>query len=200
VIYKTVFVLNRCGTFYAVVISKGRDDTGRTILRMSPWEKISQKGGAVMIYHNLMELIQRKEAAIIEELVYEIRGQEETRHYGNLSDEMLNERLHHVLYNVYKRLSNWLHNNTSKNVVFAYYTGLGRERYKEGIPLEEVIQVLFIIKKKIYHHITDRKAVDNGYTLHQITELFYYVNSFFDKIAYAIIVGYQEGIAIRACA
>ena len=104
--------------------------------------------GAVMIYHNLMELIQRNEAAIIEELVYEIRGQEETRHYGNLSDEMLNERLHHVLYNVYKRLSNWLHNNTSKNVVFAYYTGLGRERYKEGIPLEEVIQVLFIIKKK----------------------------------------------------
>ena len=153
-----------------------------------------------MIYHNLMELIQRNEEKIIEELVYEIRGREETPHYRNLSDDILTQRLHHVCYNVYKRLSSWLHANTSKNVVFAYYTGLGRERYKEGIPLEEVIQVLFIIKKKIYHHITDRKSLDNGYTLHQLTELFYYINSFFDKIAYAVIVGYQEGIAIRACA
>ncbi len=153
-----------------------------------------------MIYHNLMELIQQNEESIIEDLVHEIRGRQETEHYQNLSDEVLTERLHQVCYNVYKRLSSWLHANTSKNVVFVYYTGLGRERYKEGIPLEEVIQVLFIIKKKIYHHITDRKAFDNGYALHQVTELFYYINSFFDKIAYAVIVGYQEEIAIRACA
>ena len=153
-----------------------------------------------MIYHNLMELIQENEQAIIEDLNHEIKGMEETRHYRNLPEETLKEMLHQVLYNVYKRLSNWLHNNTSKNVVFAYYTGLGRQSCQEGIPLEEIIQVLFTIKKKIYHHINNNRTFDNGYTLNQLTELFYYVNSFFDKIAHAIIVGYQEELTIKACA
>lgn len=153
-----------------------------------------------MIYHNLMELIRDNEQSIIHQLIHEIKGTEETRHYRALSEEKLGEIIHQILYNVYKRLSNWLHNNTSKNVVFAYYTGLGRERYKEGIPLEEVIQVLFIIKKKIYHSINDKKTLDNGYTLHQVTEFFYYMNSFFDKIVHAIIVGYHEGIAVKECA
>ncbi len=150
-----------------------------------------------MFYHNLMELIEKNEELLIHELNTEIRSMEETLHYRDLPEDILHEMLHQVLYNVYKRLSSWLHNNTSKNVVFAYYTGLGRVRSKEGIPLGEVIQVLFLIKKKIYRYITEKRSLDDGYALNQTTELFSYVNLFFDKIVHATIVGYQEEQATR---
>ena len=152
-----------------------------------------------MIYHNLMDLVQKHADDITTELIHDIRSLQETRLYSELSDDILSDRIHQVLYNVYKRLSNWLHNHTSKNVVFAYYTGLGRERFREEIPLDEVVQALFLIKKKIFRYISENRTIDNGYSLNQITELFSYVNLFFDKIIHAVIIGYQEESALRAC-
>lgn len=153
-----------------------------------------------MMHDALMKLIQQNEESILEDLVQDIRGRHELQHYHAFSGEVLAERLHHVCQNAYKRFSTWLSNNTSKNVAFAYYTGMGRQRHQEGIPLEEVIMVLFIIKKKIYDHGRAHASLVEGDALHGLLEALVDINAFFDEIAFAIIVGYREGNAIRACA
>jgi len=80
----------------------------------------------------------------------------------------------------------------SKDVIFAYYTELGRERFKEGIPLQEVVMVLLLVKRKLWKYMTDNRLLDSGYGLNQMMEMNYYISVFFDRIVHSVIIGYQE--------
>jgi hypothetical protein len=145
---------------------------------------------------NLTEMIRKNEYFLTRELVTGIREMPEARHYRNIVDDTLYDRVHHVLYHVYKRLPYWLHHNTSKNTVFSFYSELGRQRYGENIPLQEMIQVLFFIKRGIYRCISERRTLDNGFTLDHIAEFFSLVNLFFDRMAQAVISGYLEAMTV----
>lgn len=145
-----------------------------------------------MIFQNLIELIENNANEITKDLVEDFRKREETWHYRNLPQDVLYERIHEVIYNVYARLGNWLSKKQPKDVVFAHYTELGRERYKEGIPLQEVVMVLMRIKMKLWEYLIEHKTFDTGYGLNQLMEMSYFVNLFFDRIIHSTIVGYEE--------
>jgi len=140
----------------------------------------------------LISLIEDHADEITKDLVKEFREREETRHYRDFSDEIVYERVHQVLYNVYRRLGSWLSKNRSKDVIFAYYAELGKERFKEGIPLQEVVMVLLLIKRKLWKFLDENRFLDTGYGLNQLMEMNYYVSVFFDRILHSIISGYQE--------
>ena len=145
-----------------------------------------------MIVQGFIDLIDQNAETLTQELMQEFRTRKETDHYRNLPDDVLHERVNRVLSNVTKRLSSWLSKNKPKDTLFAYYRELGRERFREGTPLEEVVLVLMLIKRRIWKFITSHATFATDYQLDQLFELNYAVGLFFDRVVLATITGYQE--------
>lgn len=153
-----------------------------------------------MIYYNLMETLRKNEYFLTRDLVGEIRESPETSHCRELEEDKLYEWVHQVIYHTYKRHSDWLSNDTSKGTIFAYCSELGKQGRREGLPLQDVVQSLFLIKKRIYRCITERMALETDYTTKEATELFLNLDLFYDRVAQAVIAGYQKEASSLACA
>ncbi|HQP31211.1 MAG TPA: hypothetical protein PLB81_07775 [Deltaproteobacteria bacterium] len=145
-----------------------------------------------MIVQGFIDLIDRNAETLTQELIKELRVRKETDHYRTLPEDVLRERVNRVLTNVTRRLSSWLSKNKPKDTLFAYYRELGRERFREGIPLDEVVLVLMLIKRRIWKFVTSHATFSTEYQLDQLFELNYAVGLFFDRIVLAAITGYQE--------
>ncbi|MBN1635200.1 MAG: hypothetical protein JW920_01725 [Deltaproteobacteria bacterium] len=145
-----------------------------------------------MIYQKLIETIEKNADVLTKEIVSEIQKLEETTHYRTLPQDVVYDRVHRVFYNVYRKLGNWLSKDKPKNVVFAYYSEVGRERLKENIPLQEVILILQLIRRKLWDFVILNRVFDSGYGLNQVLELNSHVAIFFDSIIYATVSGYEN--------
>ena len=145
-----------------------------------------------MILQKLFDSIEKHEDELTKDLVKEFRKMEETRHYRDIPEDILYKYVQEVLYNVHTKLVNWLAKHTQKDVLFAYYKELGKERFEKGIPLQEVVMVLMIIKRKLWVHVNEHNLLDSGYGLNQLIEMSYFVNLFFDRIIHSTIVGYEN--------
>lgn len=144
------------------------------------------------MYERFMDLIENNADKITKNLLREIQKREETRHYRELSEDVSVERISQVIRNVYDRLGNWLNKNKPKNTLFAYYADLGSQRCREGIPLDEAVMVLMLIKREIWHVLRDQLVVNSGFSLNQLMEINFYVNLFFDRIIHSTVTGYQN--------
>lgn len=145
-----------------------------------------------MMYYNLMETLRKNEYFLTRDLVREIRDFPETSHYRAVAEDNLYNWVHQIIYHTYKRHSAWLSNDTSKNTISVIYSELGKQRRRDGLPLQDVIQALFLIKKRIYQCITERMALETDYTMKETTELFMNLDLFYDRVAQAVIAGYQH--------
>jgi hypothetical protein len=140
------------------------------------------------MYEQLMELIEANADAITANVLMEAQKRSEVRHYREIPEDIARERISQVIRNVYERLGSWLNKNKPKDVLFAYYSTLGAGRCREGIPLEEVIMLIMLIKREIWYVINDRVTTGSGFTLKDVN---YYGNLFFDRIIHSVINGYQ---------
>jgi len=76
------------------------------------------------------------------------------------------------------------------------YTALGRERFREGLPLSEVIEALNLTKYQLWAYIRDYGLLDSALQLYQALELYNSVVLFFDRAAYHITVGYERASSL----
>ena len=97
------------------------------------------------MYKQFMKLVESNAEELTKNILSEVRKKDEFRHYRGISEDVFFERISQVIRNVYERLGNWLDKNKTKNTLFAYYSDLGGQRFREGIPLDEVIHVTFKI-------------------------------------------------------
>jgi hypothetical protein len=144
------------------------------------------------MYQRFMNLIKDHAEKIIKNLMQKIQEREEVRHYREISEEVTEERISQVIRNVYERLGNWLNKNKPKDTLFAYYSDLGAQRCREGIPIDEAIMLLMLIKREIWNAIRDEIDGFSGFTLNQLLEINFYVNLFFDRIIHSTVIGYQN--------
>jgi hypothetical protein len=145
----------------------------------------------------LAEIIRKNEYFLTRDVVKEIRQTPGIRHYRNTTDSSLYHRVNRVLYHIYKRLPLWLHQGASKNTIFSLYSEVGRQRHREGIPLEEMLQVLFLIRRGIFRRISEQGTRDRGGPPDLTREFLADVNLFFDHMARAVISGYLECTSAR---
>ncbi len=144
------------------------------------------------MYKKFMELIEESADDIAKNIVQTVYNNEEFSQYRGIPDDILTERVYQVIRNVYERLGNWLDKNKSKNTLFAYYSDLGAQRMREGIPLDEVVRLYQLIKREIWHAFREDLSVNDDFELKRLMEIDFYVGLFFDRIVTAIISGYQR--------
>jgi hypothetical protein len=142
------------------------------------------------MYKKFMKIIEINAEDLAKNLLQEIQKKDEFRHYQEISKDVSLERIFQVIRNVYERLGRWLDENKSKNTLFAYYSDLGVQRFREGIPLDELILLFHLIKREIWHVF--REQMDSDVDHKHLMEIDFYVNLYFDRVVTAIITGYQN--------
>lgn len=142
-----------------------------------------------MVYLRLIQLIEDHASDLTERLNIEMLGREETRGYRILSDDLLRKRI----YDVYHRLGSWLNmDKKAKEDFKLIYTEIGRERCREGIPLQDVIMAFMLAKRNLWFYVRDMKFFDSMDEIMQALEMNNKVVYFFDRAIYFVTCGYED--------
>ncbi len=104
-----------------------------------------------MIYSRLIKLIEDNANELTDRVYRDILTQEETKSYRTLPENVVRDRI----FDVYSRLDSWLVKEKHTGEVQRSYTDLGRKRFKEGIPLHEVIMALMLIKRHLWLYVRE---------------------------------------------
>ena len=101
------------------------------------------------------------------------------------------EDMYGRVYDVYHNLERWL-GDKNEEAIAQRYAELGRKRFREGIPLSEVILGQILIKDHLRDFIRTRALVDSAVQLYQEEELHLLVSHFFDRAIYHTVHGYEQ--------
>jgi len=141
-----------------------------------------------MISEKLVALIMDNADELTQRLCKDLLNREETKGYKNLNKDIVYERV----FDVYSRLDSWLLKDKVKGEIHSHYTKLGAKRFSEGIPLNEVVMALMLIKRHLWLFVLEKQFFDSSYEFHQALEFNNRVVLFFDRAIYFTTMGYEE--------
>lgn len=142
------------------------------------------------MHERITKAIELNAEQITNKLLQEVHEKPETWHYMVIQDEVVADRIFHVIRNISSRLGNWLKKNEPKERLFSYYTFLGSERCRQCIPLEALISVLLMIRREILKTVGNQLALETG--TGTMAEAVYQTNLFFVRVVQSAIAGYRN--------
>ncbi|MCU0577042.1 MAG: hypothetical protein MUD15_09495 [Desulfobacterota bacterium] len=142
-----------------------------------------------MFYFQLLDLIRDNSNELTRRLCKDLLSREETKGYRKLADNVVYDRV----FDVYSKLSSWLGTDDhTTGEVRKVYTELGRKRYREGIPLNEVVLAFMLVKRHLWEFIQEKQFFESTYEMGQALELNNKVVLFFDRLIYFVTMGYED--------
>ncbi len=139
-----------------------------------------------MLSARLIQMIQDHAEDLTRELLQDLASNARTPAYHKLAQDELHQRV----YDVYHNLGRWLGDKSDESVE-ARYSGLGRTRASEKVPLSEVIYALILIKEHLRGYIRRAGLVGSAVELYAEEELQLMIGHFFDKALYYTVKGYE---------
>ena len=106
------------------------------------------------------------------------------------------------VFATYHNLGKWI-GDPSDDAVRDAYESWGAKRFRQGIPLSEIVYALILIKHHLRQFVRDHGPVEFsgdrvisadliGVQLHGIQELNYMVGEFFDRAMYYLARGFED--------
>jgi hypothetical protein len=148
-----------------------------------------------MLTSRLMELIYRHAVSLTHAAVEDVLSNECTVSFRRIPRAELESRI----ATMFQNLSKWIGN--SDEGAREEYEDWGRTRFRQGIPLSEIVYSVILMKHHLRDFIRehgqvvfsgDRLAKEMiGVELYSIQELNYLVGEFFDRALYHLARGYE---------
>jgi hypothetical protein len=142
------------------------------------------------MYEQLLILMEHRIDEIAGKLSREMQDREEVRHYRKFTGRSREERIGNVIRDMCERLGCWLNKEAPSSSLSGHYSRLGAQRSREGIPLDEVVLVFLLIKRRIWDELKHKLVVDNSFTLGHLRDLENNYHLFFDRMIQSVITGY----------
>ena len=150
-----------------------------------------------MLSARLIELIQTNAEHLTRDVLKDYATNPRTRHWSVVPGPELEQRI----ISTYRNLGNWI-SDPREEAVQAEYEEWGRKRYRNGIPLSEVVFAVILLKNHLRKYIREHGLVEHSRDRHAsgeilpvhlygIQELNYLVGDFFDKALYHLARGYE---------
>ena len=150
-----------------------------------------------MLATRLIELIQTHAAYLTRDVLKDFATNPRTRHWGVVPIDELEQRV----FRTYINLGDWI-GDPKEDAVQAEYEEWGRKRYRNGIPLSEVVFAVILLKHHLRKYIREHGLVEQArgrqgsqeilpVQLYGIQEMNYLVGDFFDKALYHLARGYE---------
>jgi hypothetical protein len=151
-----------------------------------------------MLGARLLLLIQSHAGALTRETLLDLTTNERTPSFRRLRPPELESRVA-LLFN---NLARWV-GDPSDTAVRDEYEEMGRTRFREGVPVSELVYAIILTKKHLRRYIREHGLVDFAgdrltpdellpLELHSIQELNYQVGEFFDRALYYLARGYES--------
>jgi hypothetical protein len=145
----------------------------------------------------LIELIRTNAEHLTRDVLKDYAINPRMRHWSVVPGPELEQRV----INTYRNLGNWI-SDPREEAVQAEYEEWGRKRYRNGIPLSEVVFAVILLKNHLRKYIREHGLVEHSRDRHAseeilpvhlygIQELNYLVGDFFDKALYHLARGYE---------
>ena len=150
-----------------------------------------------MLPGRLIELIETHADGLTQEALKDLATNPRTRSFHLVSPAELEARV----FATYRNLGKWI-NDQSDDAVRDEYETWGAKRFRQGIPLSEIVYALILIKHHLRRFVRDHGLVEFsgdraitgdlvGVQLYSIQELNYMVGEFFDRAMYYLARGYE---------
>lgn len=140
-----------------------------------------------MLSSKLVEMIEGHTEQIKRNVLKEVRKDSRLSEFTKLSDTELLRRFEDVC----RHLGRWLSLQDEK-LLENRYAALGRERFEEGIPLQEVVLATQMFKGALLRFAREQAVDQSAFDIYSEEELEYLLGRFFDRIIYYIVCGYQQ--------
>jgi hypothetical protein len=137
----------------------------------------------------MLSRLERNWEQIADHVIAQARRENESARYGRLDETDVRERAQLVLQD----LESWLLSGDEESVRLKYQE-LGRRRYKESIPLEQVVYKLQTIERSIVAFLRDYTPIETAVDLHAEVELLMALHSFFSTTIYGVVYGYEKAL------
>jgi hypothetical protein len=140
-----------------------------------------------MLSLRLVRHIEDHAEEITDRIVRAIHAHAELKSYQRLAAPELRARIRHLC----RHLGEWLQQDAHLAVAHEF-EDLGRRRWREGVPLAEVLLVLKLWKEQLISHVREEIWGGNAIDLHGGEELAFRLMSFFDQGALELVRGYES--------
>ena len=141
-----------------------------------------------MLSAYLVRLVEQHADALTAELVADLQRNPHTASFNRLSGD----ELHHRAHFIYHGLGNWLA-NPDDPALMSRFQALGRQRFHDRIPLDELVFALILTKQHLRDKIRSVGNVASALELHNELHLHSLIGRFFDKMLHAVVQGYEAG-------
>jgi len=108
------------------------------------------------------------------------------------ADELTKRICKDLLSREETRLDSWLSKDKTKGEIQKHYTKIGEKRFREGIPLTEVVMALMLTKRHLWLYVIEKHYFDTSYEFQQALEFNNRVVLFFDRAIYFTTMGYEK--------
>jgi hypothetical protein len=150
-----------------------------------------------MLTNRLLQLIENHSESLTQEALHDVVTNESTVSFQKVPRAELKPRI----ASLYQNLGKWLV-CPNKDDIRQEYEGWGRTRFRQGIPLSEIVYVLMLTKKYLQKFIREHGLVEFSgdrvtpdelvpVELYAIQELNYLIGNFFDQALYHLVRGYE---------
>jgi len=140
-----------------------------------------------MLSGKLMHLIEAHHKEIRNRILGEIGRHPDLVHLRRLPEAELRERSQIIL----EDFGNWLASE-KEEILAKQQEAVGILRYEQGIPLDEVVRALCMIKYNIMDFIEEQGIPKDPLGLYAEEELEHRVGRFFDSLIIYLVRGYQS--------
>ncbi len=156
-----------------------------------------------MISARLIELIETHADRLTQDALKDLTSNPRTASFRLVPKDELEARV----FATYRNLGKWI-GDPRDDAVRAEYEEWGATRFRQGIPLSEIVYALILVKHHLRRFVRNHGVVEFsgdrvpsadmlGVQLYSIQELNYMVGEFFDRATYHLARGY-EAEAIRS--
>jgi len=92
---------------------------------------------------------------------------------------------------IYRHMTDWLLLKTESEME-AQYIGLGERRLQQGVPFSDLLFALAATKECLWEYLEREGLLEDPVELLGDLNLLHALGRFFDRIAYAVAVGYES--------
>lgn len=140
----------------------------------------------MMLSGKLIHLIESHEEQITSGIVASIRHHPEMPTLAKLPELELRERCREIL----EKLGHWLaYGNEGK--LAQGYEAVGRARFAQGVPLEECVRGLYLIKDRTIDFLDGQGIDPDSLALYAEGQLVRRIGPFFDLLVIHLVRGYE---------
>jgi hypothetical protein len=135
----------------------------------------------------LMSQIEAHAEQLSERAIQAVRTSPRIKSLGAMSEEELRRKF----FELYRNLGRWL-GEKGEAEIEATYGEVGRRRCREGVPLNELIYALILVKQELWGYVQKHIAPASEGNLYQEEQIIEMMGKFFDRAVYHTIRGYEE--------